>query len=267
MLHSTTPISLAPCLLISLVSPSPRLFRPRQPRSQYWIPRASSSSSSDNDDQDNINTNLPPNSSTSSSSILSGTSKNVAPWALMGRVMKEDSIRPLMNQDSIQQGLIRSAAARASNLELEDFESRLADLLIIMPFLQPRLVRMKPALLAALATDVVKTAERVIQLKNMLDDGANIESILSQRPSLVLNEDWPKIPLALASLRKYYDDVAIAEMASAEPILLVENVDSILRELERLVPSSVQMLDSPAMLRSNPNLASQVKGLRDLSLW
>jgi len=231
MLRSSTPTSLATCLLIS---PSPQLLKlkSRRPRSRYWIPRASSSSSSDDEDQGDI-ANLPPNSSPSSNSNPNGTSKNVAPWALMGRVMKEDSIRPLMNQDSIQQGLIRSAAARASNIELEDFESRLADLLVIMPFLQPRLVRMKPALLAALATDVVKTAERVIQFKNMLDERANIESILSQRPSLVLDEDWPKIPLALASLRKFYDDVTIADMASAEPILLVENVDSILRELER----------------------------------
>jgi hypothetical protein len=222
--------------VISLISPSPRpLKRTSQPRSRYWIPRASSSSSfssSDDEAQNDINANQSPSSSASNNNS-NGTSKNVAPWALLGRVVKEDSIRPLMNQDSIQQGLIRSAAARASNLELEDFESRLTDLLVIMPFLQPRLVRMKPALLAALAADVVKTAERVITLKDMLNDGANIESILSQRPSLLLDEDWPKIPLALASLRKFYDDVVIADMASAEPILLVENVDSILRELER----------------------------------
>jgi hypothetical protein len=232
MLPSTALTStLPPCLLISFNSSSQRRH---QHRPLSWIPKASSSSSSsDEDDQDTNTTPSTNANSTTSNTILSGTSKNVAPWALMGRVIKEDAIRPLMNQDSIQQGLIRSAAAQASNLELEDFETRLADLLIIMPFLQARLVRMKPALLAALATDVVKTAERVIQLKNMLDPGANIESILSQRPSLVLDEDWPKIPLALETLRKYYDDVAIAEMASAEPILLVENVDSILRELER----------------------------------
>jgi hypothetical protein len=234
MLLSTA--AFPPCLSISFSSSQPR--KPRH-RSRLWIPRASfsSSSSSDEDDQDITNPKLPPKSSstaTTTSSILSGgTSKNVAPWALMGRVISEDKIRPLMNQDSIQQGLIRSAAAQASNLEIEDFETRLADLLIVMPFLQPRLVRMKPALLAGLAADVGKTAERMVTLKNMLDEGANIESILSQRPSLVLDEDWPKIPLALDSLKKYYDDVAIAEMATAEPILLVENVDGVLRELER----------------------------------
>jgi hypothetical protein len=232
-----TPTSLPPCLSISFTLSPPPLFSKPHHCSQGWKSRASSSSSSD-DDQDITNTNPSPttnynvNSTTSANTILSSTSKNVAPWALMGRMIQEDTIRPLMSQDSIQQGLIRSAAAQASNLELEDFKTRLADLLIIMPFLQQRLVRMKPALLAALATDVAKTAERMINLKNMLD-GANIESILSQRPSLVLDEDWPKIPLALTSLRKYYDDVAIAEMASQEPILLVENVDSILRELER----------------------------------
>lgn len=53
-------------------------------------------------------------------------------------------------------------------------------LLVIMPFLQARLVRMKPALVAALAEDVERSAERMIWLREALP-GADIESILSQR--------------------------------------------------------------------------------------
>ena len=230
---------LPPCLFISLPpshfrsSCPPLLVKYRQ-RSQYWIALASTSND-DTQDRNNLNADnsaSQPFKNTSNTSNSTGTSKNVNPWTLMGRVITEDQIRPLMNQESIQQGIIRSAAAQASGLELEEFETRLESLLTVMPFLQARLVRMKPALLAALAADVEKTATRIVQLQNILS-GGNMESILSQRPSLVLDEEWVKIPAALESLKKHYNDEHIAQMASKEPILLIENVDTILKDLER----------------------------------
>jgi hypothetical protein len=42
------------------------------------------------------------------------------------------------------------------------------ELLVVLPFLKDRLVRIKPALLAALAQDAHQTAGRVIALKNLL---------------------------------------------------------------------------------------------------
>lgn len=46
------------------------------------------------------------------------------PWALMGRVVNEQRIA-LQYDQQINQGLVRSAAARASGLEYEEFDERL----------------------------------------------------------------------------------------------------------------------------------------------
>lgn len=187
------------------------------------------------------------------SSKPTGTSENVAPWTLMGRMIQEGQ-PGLLSNDYIQQGLIRSAAARASNLNLEDFEARLTDLLVIMPFLQSRLVRMKPELLASLASDVSKTANRIIELKMMIP-GVNMEAVCSQRPSLLLDVEWSKVPVALEKLAQHYDDDVIASMVSEEPLLLVEDVNKILLELERLTgaaPSGVKriLLKQPSVVHS-----------------
>lgn len=149
----------------------------------------------------------------------------------MGRMVQEGQ-PGAFSSDFIQQGLIRSAAARASNLDLEDFEARLADLLVIMPFLHSRLVRMNPELIAGLAKDITKTANRIIELKLMIP-GANMEAVCSQRPSLLLDVEWPKVPVALEKLSEHYNAEDIASMVSQEPLLLVEDVNKILKELER----------------------------------
>ena len=41
------------------------------------------------------------------------------------------------------------------------------------------------------------------------------------------------MPEAVARLRAHYTDTELARMVSAEPLLLVEDVDAILAELER----------------------------------
>ena len=78
-----------------------------------------------------------------------------------------------------------SAAARASGLPYEDFEARLQRLLTLLPFLQPRIPRMQPRLLAALAADPEGLASRLIQLKVLLP-AADVGAIVTQRPSLLL---------------------------------------------------------------------------------
>ena len=151
----------------------------------------------------------------------------------MGRVVQVDQLGSAMSQDHVQQGLLRSAAARASNQSLEEFEQNLAELLILLPFLQKKLVVLHPVLLGQLVKDVPKTAAQIIALHQMLPEGSNIESILSQRPALLLEDEFVKIPKCLESLRDHYDDEAIREIASSEPLLLVEDVNTVLRELER----------------------------------
>ena len=71
------------------------------------------------------------------------------------------------------------------------------------------------------------------------------------------------MPACMESLRRHYDDASIVEMVTKEPLLLVEDVDTVLGELERLAPHS-DRLDA---LRANPALASQVANLRGLSMW
>lgn len=51
-----------------------------------------------------------------------GMSQKVPPWELMGRMVSENSVA---FDDRVQQGLIRSAAARASGVSLEEFEAKL----------------------------------------------------------------------------------------------------------------------------------------------
>jgi hypothetical protein len=101
-----------------------------------------------------------------------------------------------------------------------------------MPFLRTRLVRMHPKVLGALAVDVTQTATRLINLK-VLFPAANAESIVSQRSSILLDGEWERVPMALASLRKHYSEEVIAEMAGTEPLLLLEDVEVVLLELSR----------------------------------
>jgi hypothetical protein len=102
----------------------------------------------------------------------------VAPWKLMGRVISEQ--QGIAFDERVQLGLMRSAAAKASGLDVPRFEAQLERLLVLLPFLQTRLLRMRPALIAALAEDVDRTAERIIALKDALP-GVNIEAVISGR--------------------------------------------------------------------------------------
>ena len=55
----------------------------------------------------------------------------------------------------------------------------------------------------------------------------------AHRPSLLLGSELAGVPEAVARLRAHYTDTELARMVSAEPLLLVEDVDAILAELER----------------------------------
>ena len=192
--------------------------KPRRTLRTSLIPKASASTPEDSTPE-------------KAASKPTGTSENVAPFVLFGRMMQENQAG-MLDDDYIQQGLIRSAAARAANLDIDEFEANLTNLLVIMPFLQARLTLMKPELLADLAKDVTKTATRMIELRTMIP-GGNVESVCSQRPSLLLDAEWKKVPIALEKLAEHYDEQAIAKMVTAEPLLLVEDVNKILKELER----------------------------------
>jgi hypothetical protein len=152
------------------------------------------------------------------------------PWQLLGRVVREDRIQ---FDERIQQGLIRSAGARASTLSFEEFNSRLDILLTLLPGLGARVVRMQPKLLVALVEDTHLIAQRLVSLKTGLLKDAPVGHICSNRPSLLLPAEYNMIPTCYANLQKYYSNEDISRMASVEPILLISDVDLVLGEIER----------------------------------
>lgn len=152
------------------------------------------------------------------------------PWQLLGRVVSEDRIQ---FDERIQQGLIRSAGARASTLSDDEFNSRLDILLTLLPGLGARVLRMQPKLLVALVEDTDLVAQRLVSLKTGLLKDAPVGHICSNRPSLLLPAEHDMIPACYANLQKYYSDEDIGRMASVEPILLISDVDLVLEEIER----------------------------------
>jgi HPt (histidine-containing phosphotransfer) domain-containing protein len=172
----------------------------------------------------------------------------------MGRVVREDRLAVQFNEQ-LNQGLVRSAAARASGLEYEEFETRLQvrwlaggcrrsaprltlcfpavqRLLYLMPFLQPRLLRIQPKLLAALAADPDLIAARLIELKALLP-AADVAAVAGQRPSLLLAGEWERVPDAVRQLLALYSEEEAARLATAEPVLLADDVEEVLAELGR----------------------------------
>lgn len=89
-------------------------------------------------------------------------------------------------------------------------------------------------MLAALVNDVDSVSSRVIELKILLPD-SNVESIVSQRPSILLDNEWNLIEGNLNKLRKHYKEEDISRMVAVEPVLLVEDIEEILKELSRFV--------------------------------
>lgn len=170
-------------------------------------------------------------------------------------------------------------------------------LLYLMPFLQPRLLRIQPKLLAALAADPDLIAARLIELKALLP-AADVAAVAGQRPSLLLAGEWERVPGAVRQLLALYSEEEAARLATAEPVLLADDVEEVLAELGRwagqaralalqaVQPSCCGMpccqcalqavrfrcrllpqQDARATLLQQPSLASNVSRLSHLSLW
>jgi hypothetical protein len=229
--------------LCSRASPLPVLARPHRPATVRTTANASQSSGGQEHPE--------------SVGVVS-TSKLVSPWVLMGRGHQEAS---LPFDEAAQQAMNLAAAALKAGTEVEEFSAKVDGLLAVAPFLRGRLPRMRPSLLVALASDVQRFAVRLVCLKDLIP-GADVAAIVSMRPSLLLDGEFERIPAALEGLKRYFDEEDVARMTSLEPLLLVEDIEAVLKELERLVPG-----DEFNALRNAPQIASQVCGLRGLSLW
>lgn len=111
---------------------------------------------------------------------------------------------------------------------------RLQRLFTLMPFLQARMLRMQPKLLAALAAQPQVVAARMIELRGLLP-GASVEAVLSQRPSLLLEGEWERVAGGVVALQARYSESEVARLATAEPLLLVADLEEVLQELGRWV--------------------------------
>lgn len=58
---------------------------------------------------------------------------------------------------------------------------------------------------------------------------------LPQRPSLLLDGEWEQVPGGVAALAARYNEEQVARLATAEPLLLVEELEHVLQELGRWV--------------------------------
>ncbi|PRW58273.1 ER lumen retaining receptor isoform B [Chlorella sorokiniana] len=178
----------------------------------------------------------------------------------MGRVVSEQRVA-LQFDTQLNQGLVRSAAARESGLDYDEFEARLQRLFTLVPFLQERMLRMQPKLLAALAAEPEQLAQRLVELKTLLPQ-ADVAAIVAQRPSLLLDGEWERVPAGVAALAACYSEEEAGRLASAEPLLLVEDLEHVLQELGRLMGGSG---DAAAMLLRDPSMVYSVqRGSRSL---
>lgn len=101
-----------------------------------------------------------------------------------------------------------------------------------MPFLQDRLPRMRPKLLAALAADPDRVAARLIQLRSLLP-AADVAAVAAVRPSLLLDGEWEGVAERAAALGRHYSEAEVARIVQAEPLLLAEELQGVLEELQR----------------------------------
>lgn len=108
----------------------------------------------------------------------------------------------------------------------------------LMPFLQQRMLRMQPKLLAALAADPDRVAARLIELKAMLP-AADVAAVVGGRPSLLLEGEWEQVPKRVEQLAAHYTEEEVARLVAVEPLLLVEDIEEVLAELQRCGGSGV----------------------------
>ncbi|EFJ44519.1 hypothetical protein VOLCADRAFT_95232, partial [Volvox carteri f. nagariensis] len=170
------------------------------------------------------------------------------PWALMGRMVPADRIALSSEQ---KQMLITSAAARLSGLDTAAFDAQLQELLLLLPDIRSRLLSLKPAILVELCSDTRGVAYKLVQLREMFPD-ANVSVIIAKRPTLLTAAEWPGVEVAHRKLGTMFPEGGLGQMVTQQPLLLVEDVDEVVGELERLMPGSGR--SGRGLLRSNPDL-------------
>eukprot|EP00775_Hariotina_reticulata_P008155 gene8155-8348_t len=218
----------------------------------------------------------------------------------MGRVVRSERLK--LGSGS-RQRLVILAAAQQLSISPEDMEMRLQELVTLLPDLSSMLPALHPRTLANLAADTPGVAQKLIRLRLLFPvaDLAQMisrrptllleeefQQIEPARVKLLLrlapNPGSPADAAAVASppanvlgTRMTAPSTSASSTTSADagraslldglvsrqPLLLVENVDQLLDELERLLPA----VDVMSAVLHDPDIIVQVMSNRKLSLW
>ncbi|PNH09190.1 Cyclin-dependent kinase 3 [Tetrabaena socialis] len=170
----------------------------------------------------------------------------------MGRMVPADRIALSGPQKQV---LIVSAAARMSGLDTEAFDVQVQELLTLLPDLRERLLSLKPSILVELCLDTRGVAIKLIQLRELFPE-ANVSALVSRRPTLLTDGEWPGVVAAHAKLHSMFPEGGVCQMVTQQPLLLVEEVDEL--EIDTL-HKIFQVLGTPD--------EAMWPGLADLPHW
>ncbi|BDA50236.1 hypothetical protein COCOBI_15-3650 [Coccomyxa sp. Obi] len=204
-------------------------------------------------------------SQSANANIQPGADSQLPPW-LLGFQCNE---RYLKWGDSAQTQLLKIYAARELGKDVPWVEEQLTFLSDTLPDLVNKLSRMKAGLLLALVKDTQAIANKMVQLKALLPS-INTSLLVAGCPSLLVTHDIQTLEKNLTNLRGTVEGRANVErLVEREPMLLLVNVDALVAEAERLLPSGH---DPVAYLVANPGtlLDMQQAGLPsaiDGNLW
>ncbi|GIL83712.1 hypothetical protein Vretimale_10507 [Volvox reticuliferus] len=183
----------------------------------------------------------------------SSSSRPAAPWQV-GWQMNE---RNVYWNDDLKTRLIKRIASDELGISDDEMDERLQQLGALLPGLQSRLAKAPPKLVARLAVNTGEVAQRLLRLKIAFPQ-ANLSTMVSNRLSLLLDDDLAAVEAASGRLRQLVPGVNVDRFVEAYPLVLdVECFEMALEDAQRIMPG----MDVTAMLRSNPDMIlSLVKG-------
>eukprot|EP00798_Chlamydomonas_sp_ICE-L_P004057 gene4057-14143_t len=123
--------------------------------------------------------------------------------------------------------------------------------------IKERLLRAPPKLVARLAANTGSVAQRIVRLKSMFPE-ANVSNMVSNRLTLLLEDDLDAVQIASTHLRELLPAINVDKFAETFPVVLdYESFDMAVQDAKRILPD----MDLPDTLRRNPQLIlSLVKG-------
>ncbi|DBA70406.1 TPA: hypothetical protein ACH3X2_011820 [Trebouxia sp. C0005] len=170
------------------------------------------------------------------------------------------SLPVLMGQSEDTGGLQQSAQATECLPPVDN--KALKELQDLLPDLAGRWQKLQPQILLLMTADTSIVAVRLLQLKMWFPE-ANVSTMVSQRPTLVLDEEFNGIPAAMKVLQHWFAADAIDHMVQEEPLFLVEDVESAISSLNRWMSTT----NGAHKLQRHPHLLLSLVPNRKLSLW